>query len=145
MLLFDSAPFIMATGNGLTPSEDLVRRFAMFLRLDAKMENPSLRRFPLADEDFLADVERRRAALLSAVATIWRFGRQNARNLQVGRPLGSYSSWTRWVRDPLLTLGCRDPVERFEELAAADPLRQEEIAIFTAWSKQGSASASSPR
>lgn len=69
------------------------------------------------------------------MATIWRFGRQNARNLQVGRPLGSYSSWTRWARDPLLTLGCRDPVERFEELAAADPLRQEEIAIFTAWSK----------
>jgi hypothetical protein len=107
----------------------------MFLRLDAKMENPALREFPLADQDFLADIERRHAEFLSAALTIWRFGRLNAGNLRVGRPLDSYSSSGRWVRDPLFTLGCRDPVERFEELAAADPRRQEEVAIFTAWSK----------
>lgn len=133
MLLLDSAPFIIATGNGLSPSEDLVRRFAMFVRLDAKMENPSLRRFPMADQDFLAEIDRRRAELLSAALTIWRFGRLNAEKLRVGRPLGSYSSWEHWVRDPLFTLGCRDPVERFEEMAAADPRRQHEVAIFTTW------------
>jgi putative DNA primase/helicase len=133
MPMLDSGPFIVVTGNGLTPSDDLVRRFAMFVRLDAKMENPSLRRFPRPDQDFLADIERRRSELLSAVLTIWRFGRQNGERLDVGRPPGSYSAWARWCRDPLFTLGCRDPVERFGELAAADPRRQDELAIFTAW------------
>jgi hypothetical protein len=51
----------------------------------------------------------------------------------MGRPAGSYSTWSQWCRDPLLTLGCRDPLERFEELAAADPRRQDELAIYTAW------------
>lgn len=50
-----------------------------------------------------------------------------------GKPLGSYSTWAAWCRDPLLALGCADPVERVEELAAADPLRQDILAIFTAW------------
>lgn len=129
----DSAPFIVVTGNALRPSKDLVRRFAMFARLDAKMENPSLRRFPLPDQLFLADIERRRAELLSAALTIWRFGRLNADRLNVGRPLGSYSVWERWCRDPLLTLDYRDPVDRLEELAAADPRRQDDVAVFTAW------------
>ena len=97
MARLDSAPIIVVTGNGLTPSKDLVRRFAMFLRLDAKMENPSLRKFPLPDEVFLADIERRRAELLGAALTIWRFGRLNAAKMEAGRPLGSYSTWTRWV------------------------------------------------
>jgi hypothetical protein len=38
------------------------------------------------------------------------------------------------VRDPLLTLGCRDPIEWFEELAAADPQRPDELAIITSGS-----------
>jgi|SRR5215469_4547002 hypothetical protein len=141
MLTLDSGPFIVVTGNGLSPSDDLVRRFGMFGRLDARMENPALRRFPLADAAFLADIECRRAELLSAVLTIWRFGRQNAGRLGAGGALGSYADWARWCRDPLLELDCRDPVDRFEELAAADPRRQDELAIFTGWwEHHGSAS-----
>jgi len=70
---------------------------------------------------------------LAAALTIWRFGRQNAERLTVGRPLGSYSDWERWCRDPLLTLDCRDPVDRVEVLAAADPRRQDIAGIFIAW------------
>jgi putative DNA primase/helicase len=131
--VLDAAPMIVVAGNGLSPSQDLVRRFGgMFVQLNARMENASLRRFPLADQAFLAEIERRRRKLLGAVLTIWRWGRQT-RDLKVGLPLGSYSDWTRWCRDPLFTLGCRDPVERLEELAAADPRRQNKLAIFTAW------------
>jgi hypothetical protein len=72
-VMLDSAPLIVVNGNGMSPSDDLVRRFAMFVRLDARMENPSLRHFPLRDQHFLADIERRRAELLSAVLTIWRW------------------------------------------------------------------------
>ena len=93
--LLDAAPFVVVTGNGLTPSPDLVRRFAMFARLDARMEIPSQRRFKLADHDYLLDIERRRAELLSAVQTIWRFGRQNEGRQSDGLPIGSYSAWAR--------------------------------------------------
>ena len=132
--LLDATPMIVVAGNGLSPSEDSVRRFGgMFVQLNARMENASLRRFPLADQAFLAEIEHRRRELLGAVLTIWRWGRQTREDLKVGLPLGSYSDWTRWCRDPLFTLGCRDPVERLEELGAADPRRQNKLAIFSAW------------
>jgi hypothetical protein len=134
-VLLDGAPFVVVTGNGVKPSKDLVRRFAMFAGLDARMENPSLRRFPLPREAFLADIERRRPELLGAALTIWRFGRLSAADLNPGRASGSYPIWEQWCRDPLLALGCQDPVERILELAASDPKRQNELAIFTAWWK----------
>jgi hypothetical protein len=39
------------------------------------------------------------------------------------------------VRDPLLTLGCRDPVERVEMLKAHDPYRPNIAELFKTWSK----------
>jgi putative DNA primase/helicase len=135
MAVLDGAPFVMVTGNALTPSRDLVRRFAMFAKLDPKIENPALRRFPLPDRAFLSDIKRQRPELLSSVLTIWRYGRQNVGRLKAGLPLGSYSPWARWCRDPLLTLGCKDPVERIEEMATADPKRQDLVGIFAAWWK----------
>jgi hypothetical protein len=29
-----------------------------------------------------------------------------------GKPLGGFEKWSQWARDPLLALGCQDPVER---------------------------------
>lgn len=71
--------------------------------------------------------------MLTAALTIWRYGRQQATELKRGRPLGSFETWCEWVRDPLLTLGCRDPVERVELLKAQDPHRQQIAELFQAW------------
>ena len=131
----DATQFIGVTGNALRPSRDLVRRFICGW-LDAGVEHPALRRFPLADQAFLEDIERRRPELLSAALTIWRWGRQNATCLAPGLPLGSYSTWSQWCRDPLLALGCKDPVERIGELAAADPEREQVSELFDAWSRR---------
>ena len=60
---------------------------------------------------FLDGIVRRRIELLEAALTILRYGRQHGDQLQRGRPLGSFEQWAEWVRDPLLTLGCADPVE----------------------------------
>ena len=120
MVPLNSTAFIAVTGNGLTVTEDLARRFIP-CELDARCEDPESRPFA---SGFLNDIERRRAELLAAVLTIWRWGRQNAARLTRGKPLGSYEMWAEWCRDPLLTLGCRDPVERIEALKANDPRRQ---------------------
>jgi hypothetical protein len=129
MVPLNSTAFIAVTGNGLTVTEDLARRF-ISCELDARCEDPESRPFT---GGFLKDIERQRAELLAAVLTIWRWGRQNATELTRGKPLGSYEMWAEWCRDPLLALGCRDPVERIEALKANDPKRQRIGELFRTW------------
>jgi hypothetical protein len=129
MVPLNSTAFIAVTGNGLTVTEDLARRFNP-CELDARCEDPEVRPFGAG---FLDRIERDRAELLVAALTIWRFGRQNAAQLPHGKPLGSFETWAEWCRDPLLALGCRDPIERIEELKINDPRRQRIAELFQVW------------
>jgi hypothetical protein len=129
MLALNSTAFIGVTGNGLSVSEDLARRFSV-CELDARCEDPEQRPFAT---NFLPNIESRRAELLSATLTIWRWGRQHAAGLTPGRPLGSFEQWAEWCRDPLLALGCRDPVERIETVKSDDPHRRRIVELFDAW------------
>ena len=129
MVALNSTAFITVTGNGLTVSEDLARRF-IICQLDARCEDPEQRRF---EPGFLQRIESRRAELLGAATTVWRWGRQNAADLDPGRPLGSFETWAEWCRDPLLALGCRDPVERIDSVKADDPDRRQIVSLFVAW------------
>ena len=129
MVPLNSTAFISITGNGLTVTEDLARRFIP-CQLDARCEDPELRQF---GSGFLEQIERRRAELLVAGLTIWRWGRQNAPMLPRGKSLGSFETWAEWCRDPLFALGCRDPVERIQVLKANDPRRQRIAELFQVW------------
>jgi hypothetical protein len=124
----NATAFIALTGNALTISEDLTRRF-ITIELDPGVEDPEARSFTT---DVRKDVETRRAELLAAALTIWLWGRLQT-DLPRGRSLGSFDQWSRWVRDPLLALGCRDPVERLIDAKQNDGKRQEIVAIFRAW------------
>ena len=88
MVTLNSTAFIAITGNGLTVTEDLARRF-ISCELDARCENPKSRPF---ETGFLEQIERCRTELLTAVLTIWRWGRQNTEDLKRGKPLGSYET-----------------------------------------------------
>jgi putative DNA primase/helicase len=121
--------FVGVTGNGLTLSEDLVRKFVV-AELDAQLEDASSREFA---PGFLKMIQSRRLELLAAVLTIWRWGRQNAVELKRGRAFGSYEQWGHWCRDPLLTLGCADPIERVAALKQAAPEWERRAAVFKAW------------
>jgi hypothetical protein len=129
MALLNSTVFIAITGNGLSVTEDLARRF-IYCELDARCEDPESRPFA---PGFLKDIISRRGELLGAILTIWRFGRQNAASLDRGKPLGSFETWGEWCRDPLLTLGCCDPVERIDSLKKRDPWRQRVAELFKKW------------
>lgn len=132
MIELEIASFFAVTGNGLTITEDLVLRF-LHSKFDARMENPELRKFA---PGFLEQIEQRRIELLTAALTIWRWGRHNSADLKRGKALGSFELWGRWVRDPLLTLGCPDPVDRLREIKLHDPNRQRAGNIFTGWWEQ---------
>lgn len=129
MVLLNSTAFIAVTGNGLSVSEDLARRFIPCC-LDARCEDPETRPFA---SGFLGRIEMQRPELLGAALTIWRWARQNAGSIAKGKPLGSFEIWSEWCRDPLLALGCSDPVERIEALKARDPRRQRIADLFNAW------------
>jgi hypothetical protein len=99
-------------------------------RYDAKCESPELRPFK---GGFLDTVYKERATLLGHALTIWRWGRQNAGALTKGKPLRSYEVWAQWCRDPLLSLDCRDPVDRLDAIKAADPRRKRIQTVYEAW------------
>ena len=129
MLPLSTVAFVAITGNGIAIAEDLARRLIL-CELDAHCEDPEQRKFA---EHFLAGIQSRRSELMSAALTIWRWGRQNAAGLTRGRPLGSFEQWALWCRDPLLTLGARDPVERINSIKARDPDRRNIAELFETW------------
>ena len=128
MVLLNSSAFVIMTGNGLSVSEDLARRFVA-VEFDPRTEDPEARPFK---NDIRAEVSERRTELLAALLTIWRWGRL-ATEIKRGLPLGSFEEWCRWVRDPLLGLGCQDPVERVSEAKARDGRRQQIGDLFILW------------
>ncbi|HUK09394.1 MAG TPA: hypothetical protein VLX09_16075 [Stellaceae bacterium] len=128
MVEIEGAPFISMTGNGLKPGGDLPRRL-ISCHLDAHMENAEARPF---EGGFLERVREHRARLLKHALTIWRFGRQNQHEIK-GSTVGSFEVWGRWVRDPLVALGYRDPVERQAELKLSDPRRRRAADLFRSW------------
>jgi hypothetical protein len=123
----NASAFIILTGNALSVSEDLARRF-ISIDLDPKVEDPESRSFKT---DLLEEVKRRRVELLAALLTIWRWGRTS--DLKPGRPIGSFSQWGRWVRDPLVALGCQDPIERISESKERDGRRLATVELFEIW------------
>jgi hypothetical protein len=129
MVPLNATAFIMLNGNSLTVSEDLVRRF-LRVNFDAGVEDPESRPFK---GHIQRETRDNRPALLAAVLTIWRWGRIMGEALPSGLALGSFEQWARWVRDPLLALGCRDPVARMIEAKAQDANRQAVSELFAAW------------
>jgi hypothetical protein len=128
MVLLNATPFVILTGNGLTVSEDLVRRF-ISIDFDPRTENPEAREFKT---DIRVEVTARQKELLAALLTIWRWGRITI-DIKGGLPLGSFGQWCQWVRDPLLALGCQDPVERLREAKERDDRRQATADLFAIW------------
>lgn len=119
---------IFATGNNLTLAGDMTRR-AIRATLDAGVERPELRAF---DRDPLTTVAAQRGDYVAAGLTILRAfhvaGRPEQRT-----PLGSFTDWSRWVRDALIWLGEADPCETIEGMRGADPKLEALTAVLEEW------------
>ena len=125
----NSTALISLTGCALNIGRDLVRR-TVTIDLDARIEDPEQREFKTG---FLDDIRARRVELLQYALIILRWARQNPGELKHGKALGGYDQWSAWVRDPLLTLDCPDPVARSRERKIKDPDRINVFDIFETW------------
>lgn len=119
---------VFATGNNLTFEGDMTRR-ALRATLDAGVERPELRAF---DRDPLAMVTERRGDYVSAGLTVLRAFHIAGRPQQRA-PLGSFTDWSRWVRDALIWLGEADPCDTMEELRGADPKLEALTSVLEGW------------
>ena len=119
---------MFATGNNLTFVGDMTRR-AIRATLDAGVERPELRAF---DRDPLALVAARRGDYVTAGLTILRAFHLAGRPEQ-SVPLGSFTTWSGWVRDALIWLGEADPCETMEGMRGADPKLEALTAALEEW------------
>jgi putative DNA primase/helicase len=119
---------VFANGNNATVAEDLVRR-NLRCGMDANMEHPEEREFSF---DPLAAIRNKRGEYIAAALTIplayIAAGRPNRQP-----PLLSFGGWSRMVREPLIWLGCADPVASQAKLRLADPQKELVAEIFDAW------------
>jgi hypothetical protein len=123
-----STAAVFATGNNLTMVGDMTRR-AIRCTLDAGVERPELREF---DRDPVATVAATRGDYVAAALTILRAFHLAGRPQQT-TPLGSFTEWSRWVRDGLIWLGEADPCATMEEVRGADPKLEALTTVIEQW------------
>jgi hypothetical protein len=120
-----------ATGNGLTVADDLTRR-VLRGTIDAGVERPELREF---DFDPVELAKERRPELVAAGLTVM-LGYLHSGERVEAEPMGSFEQWSRWVREPLIWLGCDDPCATVVQLRDDDPKRGELEAVMLGWEEQ---------
>ncbi|MBF0094476.1 MAG: PriCT-2 domain-containing protein [Alphaproteobacteria bacterium] len=123
-----STAAVFATGNNLTVIGDMTRR-AIRCTLDAGVERPELREF---DRDPVATVAGCRGDYVAAVLCILRAHHLAGRPQQT-TPLGSFTEWSRWVRDTLVWLGEADPCATMDSIRGADPKLEALTMVMEQW------------
>ena len=120
---------VLATGNNLTPTGDIIRR-TVIAHMDAETEEPWQRQF--ADNP-LSRIMADRGRYVAAALTICRAFMLAEE--PPARPLPSFVAWSNIVRSALLWLGCGDPVRTMAAASEDDPERQAFGAVLEAWAK----------
>jgi hypothetical protein len=119
---------LFANGNNAGVAEDMVRR-TIRAAMDANTEHPEKRIFT---SDPLAAIQKDRGKYVRAALTIpLAYIAENQPNPKA--PLPSFGGWSRMVRDPLVWLGCADPVDSQAKLRIDDPRKNQVAEIFAAW------------
>ena len=117
-----------ANGTNIAVADDMVRR-TIRCAMDANRENPEVRKFK---SDPLTMIRANRGKYVAACLTIAR-AYIAAKRPSPLPPLPSFEGWSAIVRDPLVWLGCPDPVATMETLRNEDPRGADRHALFDAW------------
>lgn len=119
---------LFATGNNVNLSGDMTRR-GLICNLDAGIERPELREWDFSPID---RVLRNRGAYIAAVLTIARAYVLGGKVERMER-IGSYSQWSKFVREPLIWLGEADPCKSMEQAFRNDPNKEAAETLIAQW------------
>jgi putative DNA primase/helicase len=131
---------LFATGNNLRIVGDLTRR-AVICSLDPKCERPELRKFSVNPLDL---VRRDRPRYVIAALTILRYYQKLAELPSwfdpEPEPLGSFETWSRWVRNAVICCftdprieGLADPCATMERAQVQDPELERLASVIHHW------------
>jgi hypothetical protein len=121
---------IIFTGNNLVFKGDICTRILM-CRLLPDCEHPEERKF---DRNLEVYTPANRGALVAAILTLIRaFLVAGCPGLDSLVDFRTYSSWTKFVRGPLVWLGEVDPYESTRSIKEADPEKEEISSLLSAW------------
>jgi putative DNA primase/helicase len=109
---------LLATGNNVSFAGEMHRR-GLRAELDAKVETPEQRKFYTNPHDLVRQDRGKYVAAALTVARAYLTGGEKADCT----PIGSYGSWSRFAREPLVWLNQDDPVKSMEKSRKADPER----------------------
>lgn len=120
----------LSSGNNVGPVQDMARR-CISIRLDPGCETPATRSF--TRPDLVREVLRERGRFVSAALIIVRAWIAAGRPKTICKSLAGYGDWSDLCRQPLLWLGCADPVTSIFEAMTEDPDRETLGRMLTAW------------
>ena len=120
----------LSSGNNVGPVQDMTRR-CITIHLNPECETPAMRTFKRPG--LVKEIQSQRGKYVSAALTIVRAW------ISAGRPrtdcpsLAGYDEWSNLCRQPLLWLGCDDPVKSVFDAMADDPDRETLEQLLRAW------------
>jgi hypothetical protein len=120
----------LSSGNNVGPVQDMTRR-CITIHLDPACETPATRTFK--HPNLVPEVQRQRGAFVSAALTIIRAWIAAGRHRTDCPSLAGYDEWSDLCRQPLLWLGCDDPVKSVFEAMRDDPDRDTLGRLLEAW------------
>jgi hypothetical protein len=122
----EGRPLIMINGNGVAPSEDMVRR-VLVVRVATDSVDPELKRFAF---DPVAEARLRRAEILTAAFTLMRWWRLVPS--APGTVMGSFEEWSFEVGDLVQALTGWHPAMSIHANKNSDPVREHQRAALQA-------------
>ena len=122
---------MFANGNNASVADDMVRR-TIRCGLDANLEHPETRAFK---GNPLNLVQQDRGKYIAAALTI-PLAYLAARRPNQLPPLVSFEEWSTLVREPLVWLGCADPLKTQDALRTEDPSKITKATLFDAWTNR---------
>ena len=123
-----SSSFILANGNNMRFADDMARR-TVSCHIDPEMERPEERKI---DWDAEAEARRNRGRYVSACLTIILAYRRAGAPRQT-TPLGSFETWSQFVRDAIVWAGLPDPCANADKLREADPELERFLNVAQQW------------
>jgi hypothetical protein len=119
----------IATGNNLKIGGDLTRR-TLLSSIDAEAERPDERQFDINLHEY---VPKHRGELVAAALAILMAYCADGQPLADVKPYGNFEDWSRFVREPLLWLGCADPCETRDIVEENDEEKINLGVLLIAW------------